>query len=244
MPIEQIREVMLGKLQLREAASLHRQQLIARGKQIEAAIEMCTQLSENPDVNAVLQRIDSEDTEKYLFRQWWRDYLENAARNFYRVLIGFVPGVVGLLVNMMFQNIFLLPIISEICICLLFCGWGAIGYCTTAYWGDLRKNVLICHSVLGVSTFLLVAQNWLTDQVQAQTEGVMEAAKYLAEYPFHFLVPFRIGIDEIYVVDWLAWIFDLGVYASLVHLAMMVFSFFAGGLIAKVRDFREGHKDR
>lgn len=240
MPLEQIREVLDGKLSLSEAAAAQRDQLIARTRQLETAIALCTELSENQDLDAVLQRIDVEDACKHLFRHWWQDYLENTKRTAILLLVGFLPVIVGWIVNMAFSTAFVISIVAEVCTCLLLYGWGSIGYFTTLSWGNLRKNTLLTHSVLGIPTLLLFAVNQLASQVSEQAAGLINAAKYIAEYPFLFLVPYRLGLDGLYEAPWILYRSD---YKYLVYLAVLMLCFLAGGLVAKYRAFREEKKE-
>ena len=60
MPLEQIREVVDGKMELREAATLQKEQLEEKIKQLKTVIKFCEELSEAgiENVAVVLLRMD------------------------------------------------------------------------------------------------------------------------------------------------------------------------------------------
>lgn len=79
MPLEQIREVLLGKTDLSTAAERQKNVLCQQAKELEIAIHFCEELeknkkNENLDVDLILRRMDEPENQKNLFMQWLEDY--------------------------------------------------------------------------------------------------------------------------------------------------------------------------
>lgn len=78
MPLEQIGEVLSGKLSLAQAARAQKERLEARSRQLTQAIRLCGEFAAAPgveglDVDSVLARAEGSD-QKGFFREWVYDY--------------------------------------------------------------------------------------------------------------------------------------------------------------------------
>lgn len=89
MPLEEIRQVLSGELELGEAASLQQARLESQLEKLEGAIRFCGTLQKQGDLNTVdvdacLHTMDSAQEGGY-FRQWKLDYLAVCAAEHQRV---------------------------------------------------------------------------------------------------------------------------------------------------------------
>lgn len=84
MPVDQIRKVLDGDLELGAAAEKQKEELYQQAKSLEAAIGFCKELekyTESRDVNVdeMLKRMDAPENNKNLYMQWRNDYKKIAA---------------------------------------------------------------------------------------------------------------------------------------------------------------------
>ena len=78
MPLEQIREVVDGKMELRQAALLQKEKLEEQIKKIKTVMKFCEELSQtDPDqVSEVLMRMDKPENKRIFSKAWRTDYAE------------------------------------------------------------------------------------------------------------------------------------------------------------------------
>lgn len=84
MPLNQIRKVLEGELELCEAAEKRKEELYQQAKALEVAIGFCKELekyTEDTDLNVdrMLQRMDAPENSKNLYMHWINDYKKIAA---------------------------------------------------------------------------------------------------------------------------------------------------------------------
>lgn len=87
MPLEQIREVVDGKTELRQAATLQKEKLEEKIKQLKTVIKFCEELSEASveNVAEVLLRMDQPENKKIFFKKWRTDYAEKIKQLWYTI---------------------------------------------------------------------------------------------------------------------------------------------------------------
>lgn len=78
MPLEQIREVLDGKVELHKAAIMQKEKLEEQIKKLKTVIRFCEELSEaEPEnVSEVLMRMDEPENRKFLSKKWMTDFAE------------------------------------------------------------------------------------------------------------------------------------------------------------------------
>lgn len=78
MPLEQIREVVDGRTELRQAALLQKEKLEEQIKKIKTVMKFCEELSQtDPDqVSEVLMRMDKPENKRIFSKAWRTDYAE------------------------------------------------------------------------------------------------------------------------------------------------------------------------
>ena len=84
MPIDQIRKVLDGEVELGTAAGTQKEELYQQAKSLEAAIGFCKEIekcSKNRDFNVdeMLKRMDAPENNQSLYMQWRNDYKKIAA---------------------------------------------------------------------------------------------------------------------------------------------------------------------
>lgn len=95
MPMEQIRELLHGKATLKTAAVIQKERLIAKTKELEAAIAFCEEFAALESLSAlntdaVLRRMEEPEVKKDLFNQWIDDF-KKYYRSKMKKIISFVP---------------------------------------------------------------------------------------------------------------------------------------------------------
>lgn len=95
MPLEQIREVIGGRTELKEAANAQKEKLKQQIEQLEAAISFCDEFGSHNDINSinideVLSRMDAPENKKELFWKWINDYQKVAAAE-HEIVFTFIP---------------------------------------------------------------------------------------------------------------------------------------------------------
>lgn len=76
MPLEQIREIIEGKTELKDAASAQKVRLKQQVRKLKTAIRFCEEFgtAEAMDMDEVLRRMDAPENREGLFSQWVQDY--------------------------------------------------------------------------------------------------------------------------------------------------------------------------
>ena len=79
MPLEQIRQILQGKTELKDAAHEQKEKLQQKARELEAAIRFCDEFAaaskmEALDTDAVLRRMEAPENRGNLFTQWVEDY--------------------------------------------------------------------------------------------------------------------------------------------------------------------------
>lgn len=99
MPLEQIREVMEGKASLRIAASRQAEHLKRQIRKMEIAAGFCEELAgtDEPDVQALLTRMDEPENREMLSHKWPADYKETLQTAAAALACGLLPVVLGYL---------------------------------------------------------------------------------------------------------------------------------------------------
>jgi DNA-binding transcriptional MerR regulator len=131
MPLEQIREVVDGRTELRQAALLQKEKLEEQIKKIKTVMKFCEELSQtDPDqVSEVLMRMDEPENRKILFKRWKFDYAEFARNNLLPLGAGALPMAIGLIVVFPLLLARLFAPAYIITLTLLVQGfWGYLGY--------------------------------------------------------------------------------------------------------------------
>ena len=102
MPLEQIREVVDGKVELHKAAIMQKEILEEQMKKLKTVIRFCEELSEaEPEnVSEVLMRMDQPDNRKFFSKEWRTDYAEKVKRVCIPLFAGLAPALVSLLLYM------------------------------------------------------------------------------------------------------------------------------------------------
>ena len=87
MPLEQIREVVDGKMELRQAATSQKEKLEEKIKQLKTVIKFCEELSEASieNVAEVLLRMDQPENKKIFSKKWRTDYAEKIKQLWYTI---------------------------------------------------------------------------------------------------------------------------------------------------------------
>lgn len=131
MPLEQIREVVNGEVELRLAATLQKEKLEEQIKRIKTVVKFCDELSraDVEHVPEVLMRMDEPENRKILFKRWKFDYAEFARNNLLPLGAGLLPMAAGLIVYLPLLVAGLLAPAYIITLTLLVLGlWGYLGY--------------------------------------------------------------------------------------------------------------------
>ena len=131
MPLEQIRAVVDGKMELRQAALLQKEKLEEQIKKIKTVMKFCEELSQtDPDqVSEVLMRMDEPENRKLFFKSWKFDYAEFARNNLLPLGAGALPMAIGLIVVFPLLLARLFAPAYIITLTLLVQGfWGYLGY--------------------------------------------------------------------------------------------------------------------
>lgn len=130
MPLDQIREVVDGRVELRRAATLQKEKLEEQIKQLKTVIKFCEELAEtDPDsVSEVLLRMDQPENEKFFSKQWRTDYAEKVKSVCGPLLAGLLPLLISLLlyVPMLFAGAFAHGYVFLLCLLILLC-WYWLG---------------------------------------------------------------------------------------------------------------------
>lgn len=97
MPLEQIREVLLGNVDLDAAAEKQKSILCQQAKELEIAIQFCEELGkyakkETLDVDWMLKRMDEPENQRNLFMQWLEDYKKIAKAEHQKTFV-FYPDI-------------------------------------------------------------------------------------------------------------------------------------------------------
>lgn len=79
MPLEQIKDIINGKLSMEEAAVKQRSLLKEREKELEVAIRFCDELEKRAkknelNVDSILEQMEQPENKEGLFKQWMEDY--------------------------------------------------------------------------------------------------------------------------------------------------------------------------
>ena len=79
MPLDQLKQMLLGTVSLREAVDAQQVRLSDQVKQLSAAIRFCQELREIPDldkldVDEMLRRMEAPENQRSLSRTWLEDY--------------------------------------------------------------------------------------------------------------------------------------------------------------------------
>lgn len=79
MPLEQIRDVLQGRAELKDAADAQKEKLKAKTRELEKAIRFCEEFAsisrvDSLDTDAVLRRMEAPENREGLFTQWVDDY--------------------------------------------------------------------------------------------------------------------------------------------------------------------------
>lgn len=157
MPLEQIREVVDGKMELRQAAVLQKEKLEEQIKKIKTVMKFCEELSQtDPDqVSEVLMRMDEPENRKILFKRWKFDYAEFARNNLLPLGAGLLPMAVGLIMYLPLLLAGLLAPAYLITLTLLILGlWGYLGY--RMYKQNNRKKSIALFFVFPVAALALL----------------------------------------------------------------------------------------
>ena len=87
MPLEQIREVVDGKMALRQAATMQKEKLEDQIKHLKTVIKFCEELSETEmeNVSEVLMRMDQPENKKTFSKKWRTDYAEKIKHLWYTI---------------------------------------------------------------------------------------------------------------------------------------------------------------
>lgn len=95
MPLEQIRNIIAGKVEIHQAAAEQELRLKQKAQELETAIRFCRELGglsneETMDIDAVLNRMDAPENRGNLFKQWTQDY-KKLAEAMHKKAFTFVP---------------------------------------------------------------------------------------------------------------------------------------------------------
>lgn len=162
MPLEQIREVVDGKMELQQAAVLQREKLEEQIKRIKTVVKFCDELSRTDveHVPEVLMRMDEPENRKILFKRWIFDYAEFARNNLLPLGAGVLPMAVGLIMYLpLLLATLLAPAYLITLTLLVLILWGYQGYRIYTQKNRMKKIVLFL--VFPVAAFVLLFADWI-----------------------------------------------------------------------------------
>lgn len=164
MPLEQVREVVLDHVSLREAVASHRRTLKNRIKELEVAVQFCDELSseKQPDIDEVLRCMEEPKNKEKLSTKGDRDYVHLLIETAVYLFLGLVPIGVGAITGPLAVFLYeALPAASYVvCILALF-GWGCVGYWIRGQEEWLSKSILV-HGITGLFFLGAFSGNFVT----------------------------------------------------------------------------------
>lgn len=97
MPLEQIRGVLEDKLSLQTAATQQSEKLKTQIEKMQTAVRFCEELAkeENPDIEALLTRMDEPENREMLSKKWTADHTEILKNSLLAFAAGFLPLIIG-----------------------------------------------------------------------------------------------------------------------------------------------------
>lgn len=104
MPLESIRDVVQGKILLKDAADAHRAMLSEQMNKLESALFFCEEFRnvedlQNLDIDEVLHRMDNPKTKHSLYKKWDSDYQESYRDLLLNLLLALSAGVLSFLIT-------------------------------------------------------------------------------------------------------------------------------------------------
>ena len=147
MPLEQVREVVQGKVSMREAVAIHKGKLRTRMKEIETAIRFCDELSAEkaPDLDEILYRMEEPENRDHLPARSELDHIEAVLEIVLPLLAGILPSAVGVIFGIMAVGTMdSLPALSYSVSVMAYLLWGMVG-CLIRKRGNWLKNMLLFH---------------------------------------------------------------------------------------------------
>ena len=222
MPLEQILEITQGRLSLRIAVAEQKEKLKQQIKRLETAVCFCEEFekTQEPDINAVLTKMDEPENRKQLAKSWPQDYAERIWNILLPVGASFLPFVGnGLFAQFGLLLILVFAPIMNIYPVLFLCGWALLGYYFYSR-GKWWRSAALIHVVPVVIYGL---DFWQSSLPGWQRSDLLREIILLYSYPFAFGSGAELG--------------------SAVKLMLMAASFCMGGLIAwgihRIRSGRE-----
>ena len=211
MPLEQVREVVLGQMPLREAAASHKHMLKERMKELETAVRFCDELSaeENLDIDQVLRRMEEPENRGKLSSRGDRDYAETATRLILSLAAGLIPCFVGTVFGLVSLGAwFDMPVVSYVTSITAMLLWSGFGY-----WAESRGcrpwEAVLIHVIPAAACVCYV----LTKDMLFNPFGLFITVCYLPVMAA--LTPFSFGAES-------------GLLAMLLPFAVLAGSFLVG----------------
>ena len=216
MPLEQVREVVLGNMPMREAVTLHKGKLRSRMKEIETAIRFCEELSaeEKPDLDAVLCRMEQPENRESLSKRGDRDYADALIGIVAPLLAGLLACGAGALFGMLVLVFYTeVPAIGYVFSTMAYVLWGSFGYWVQKQ-GNWLKNCLLIHVIpifAWLSYWWMLVSDWQT--------GLLDMVAVYGYLPILFAgLPYMILLGGAEFMTWLP-------------LVLLVMAFGLGGMV-------------